>query len=290
MSTRHVACVAEGEYVKHAATMLHSVLTHEGRGTVHVHYLHGSDLRRRDHDKLERWLERQGAAATFHRIPDERCDELPTEGFTGRATWYRIFLPELLPGVERVLFLDADIIACDALDELWETDLEGAYLAAVTNVLPPEYADRPAAMGLASPDEYFNAGVLLMNLELMRRDECTAKLRAFGVERAAELVLRDQDALNAVLAGRRRPLHPRWNAMNIFRLPEAAVVFGADAIAEARRDPALRHFEGPDDNKPWHPACTHDDRERYFAHRRRTPWPRVRLEGPRRVPRWSFRA
>ncbi len=277
MSVRHVACVAEGEYVRHAAAMLHSVLAHERRGAVHVHYLHGDDLRPRDRATLGRWLDEQGAAATFHRIADERCAGLPTEGFTGRATWYRIFLPELLPGVERVLFLDADVIVCDALDELWATDLDGAYLAAVTNVLPPEYADRPAAMGLASADAYFNAGVLLLNLELMRREECTARLHAFGVEHAAELVLRDQDALNAVLAGRRRPLDPRWNAMNVLWWPLADAVFPPDVLERARRLPAIRHFEGPADNKPWHRACDRDRRELYFEHRAATPWPVGRL-------------
>lgn len=281
MTARHVACVAEGGYVRHAAAMLHSLLTHSPRGSVHVHYVHGDDLRRRDRAALERWLGGQGAAATFHRIPDERCAGLPTEGFTGRATWYRIFLPELLPDAERALFLDADAIVCDDLAELWATDLEGAYVAAVTNVLPPEYSDRPAALGLPSAGAYFNAGVLLLNLELMRRDGCTAAMHRFGVDHAAELVLRDQDALNAVLAHRRRPLHPRWNAMNFFRLPEAAAVFAPEALAEARRRPAIRHFEGPDDNKPWHRACRWEDRELYFAHRAQTPWPRVRREGPR---------
>ncbi len=287
MTARHVACVAEGEYVRHAAAMLHSVLAHSRGESVHVHWLHGSDLRGRDRAALERWLAAQGAAATFHPVPDERVAGLPTEGFTGRATWYRILLPELLPEVDRVLFLDADVVVCAALAELWETDLGGAYLGAVTNVLPPEYADRPAALGLASPELYFNAGVLLMDLALMRRDDCTARLHRFGVEHASELVLRDQDALNAVLAHRRAPLNPRWNVMNVFWWPLAETVFDPAVLERARARPAIRHFEGPDENKPWHPRCPWDGRELYLAHRRETPWPRVRVAGRRR---WRLRA
>ena len=67
------------------------------------------------------------------------------------------------------------------------------------------------------------------------------------------------------------------NAIVLF--PRAAEVLGADAVAEARRDPAIRHFEGPDFNKPWHLLCEHPMREVYFAHRRQTPWPRVIPEG-----------
>lgn len=281
MTPRHVACVVEGDYLPHTAAMLHSLLAHDRSGEVHVHYLHAPGFDQAALRKLGDWLAAQGAVVSFHEVPDERCVGLPTEGFTGKATWYRIFLPELLPDVDRVLFLDADVIVRDDLGELWELDLGDDHLAAVTNVFPPEYADRPAAIGLRSPDEYFNAGVLLMNLDAMRRDGCTEALYAYGVEHAGELVLRDQDALNAVLARRRRELHPRWNAMNMLRFPMADAVFGADAVAEARRAPKVRHFEGPADNKPWHRGCDRDDRELYFAHRRATPWPRVRLEGSR---------
>jgi len=188
-------------------------------------------------------------------------------------------------GEERVLFLDADVIVCDRLDGLWETDLRGAYLGAVTNVFEPEYAHRPAELGLRSVQDYFNAGVLLLDLDALGRDRCDRALYEYGVAHAGEeersLLFRDQDVLNAVLAGRRLPLDPRWNVMNIFRFDWADAVFGADAVAAARANPGIRHFEGPGDNKPWHRECVRDDRERYLEHRRATPWPRVRLEGPR---------
>jgi lipopolysaccharide biosynthesis glycosyltransferase len=282
MSEMHVACVVQGDYLPHCAAMLHSVLSHQSARGVHVHFLHGPDLAERPVDELGSWLRDAGADLTVHRVDDERCAGLPTVGFTGKATWYRIFLPDLLGETDRVLFLDADLIVCDDLAPLWTTDLSGAYLGAVTNVCEPEYLGRPAELGLAGPGEYFNAGVLLMDLDAMRRDQCARRLYEFGVEHADELVWRDQDALNVVLAGRRKRLHPRWNVMNIlwFRGWSDAV-FGAEAVDEALRSPGIRHFEGPADNKPWHWACARDRRELYFEHRKGTPWPRARLEGAR---------
>ena len=241
-----------------------------------MHLLHEPGFDPAGLARLEAWLTGLGAGLTLHEIEDERVAGLPTEGFTGKATWYRILLPELLPEVDRVLFLDGDVLVLDALDELWATDLDGVSVAAVTNVFPPMYAGRWREIGLATPDAYFNAGVLLMNLDALREQDAPARLRAYGTEHADTLVLRDQDALNAVLADRRLALHPRWNVMNIMRFEWADEVFGADVVAEARQRPAIRHFEGPDDNKPWHPACDRDDRDAYFAHRRATPWPRVR--------------
>jgi lipopolysaccharide biosynthesis glycosyltransferase len=276
----HVACAVEGDYVPHTAAMLDSVMVQANGSAVHVHYLHGGDVSTRDATRLERMLGERGASVEFIVVDDARVEGLPTHDFTRKATWYRLLLPELLAGVDRVLYLDADVIVVDDLRPLWTTDLTGHYLAAVTNVFPPAYLHRPAELGLAGPEVYFNAGVLLMNLAAMRADDCSERLVAYGVKHAPDLLWRDQDVLNVVLGERRLPLHPRWNCMNAILLFDwADEVFDAAALAEARANPAIRHFEGPDQNKPWHYGCEAAARELYMRHRRATPWPRLRPSG-----------
>jgi lipopolysaccharide biosynthesis glycosyltransferase len=212
-------------------------------------------------------------------VDDRRCEGLPTEGFTKKATWYRIFLPDLLPDIDRVLSLDVDVIVVDALADLWATDLGGAYLGAVTNVLAPMYMGRPAELGL-DPGAYFNAGVMLLDLAGMRADDCSESIRRYAVDNAPDLVLRDQDALNFVLAGRRHALDPRWNSMNaLLHYPWAHYVFTPEQIEEARTAPAIRHFEGPDSNKPWHYLGDAEAQALYDTHRRQTPWPDYRQDG-----------
>jgi lipopolysaccharide biosynthesis glycosyltransferase len=287
-----IACAAEGRYLAHSAAMLHSVLAGgSARGAV-VHYLHDPALPERRRRDLAGMVEGLGASIDFLPIPDQRLAGLPTRGFTRKATWYRIFLPELLPDVDRILYLDSDLIALADLRPLWETDVDDLYLAAATNVLEPHYADRLREAGF-DPRSYFNAGVMLLNLDLMRRDGCSAALRAYGVEHEGDLVLRDQDALNAVLGGRRLALHPRWNCMNAyFVFPWSVDAFGAERLAEALADPAIRHFEGPGSNKPWHYLGDREGRRAYDAHRRQTPWPRYWPAGvsPRNVGRRLERA
>ena len=281
MTTLDVACAAEGQaYVAHSAAMLHSLLAAHPDRQVRIHYMHGPDIGEREERKLAGMVEREGGEISFLRIPDDRLDGLPTVGFTRKATWYRIFLPELRPEIDRVLYLDSDLLVLDSLAPLWEIDLTGNWVAAVTNVFQHNHVHRAAQLGLAGPEVYFNAGVLMLNMEEMRRDGCTEALRSFGVENAPRLAWRDQDAMNVVLGSRRLALHPRWNCMNsILLFPQAADVFGADAVREAREHPAIRHFEGPSANKPWHLLCERDLRELYLEHRRATPWPRVRREG-----------
>ena len=280
MTVLDVACAADEPYAAHSAAMLHSVIANRGTSEVRVHYLHGPGFPERSAELIREMVEAGGASISFRSIPDERIAGLPEMEFVTRAMWYRIFLPELLPEVGRVLYLDVDTIALDSLEPLWEIDLAGSYVAAVTNVFyMPSHAQRPAELGI-EPTDYFNSGVVLMNLELMRRDDSAWALFDYAVGHAAELAWPDQDALNVVLGGRRVPLHPRWNCMNsVLLFPWAVDVFGADAVAEARARPAIRHFEGPTINKPWRYGCESPMREVYFEHRRQTPWPRARIEG-----------
>jgi lipopolysaccharide biosynthesis glycosyltransferase len=197
-----------------------------------------------------------------------------------RAMWFRILLPELLPDVDRVLYLDVDTIVTAPLTPLWETDISGHNLAAVTNVVEPWRGNRAADLGLPGPESYFNSGVLLLNLAELRATDAIRQLRECVAQRGDELIWPDQDALNLVLGDRRLALHPRWNCMNIFFwLPEAKEMFGEEVLADAMAHPGIRHFEGPSVNKPWHVGCEAAGRELYFAHRRAGPWPRVRRIG-----------
>lgn len=289
MTRLDVACAAEGSrYVAHSAAMIHSLLAHHREHDLHVHYLHGPDYPRRARERIGEWVAREGASIEFTEIPDEDLDGLPTKGFTRKATWYRIFLPQLRPDVDRMLYLDSDLIVTDTLAPLWDLDLTGHWLAAVTNVFQHNHTHRPAELGLAGVHVYFNAGVLLMNLEEMRRNECTARLLEYAREDPERIAWRDQDALNVVLGERRLPLHPRWNLMNAFFVFDYAdEAFPPGQLAEAKADPAIRHFEGPEQNKPWHYLCERELRDLYAEHRRATPWPRFRPEGvtPRNVVR-----
>jgi len=284
MTALDVACAADEAYAPHSAAMLHSVVGQRGEGELRIHYLHGPSFPDRSADLIRGMVEAGGGSISFLEIPDDRIAGLPEMDFVTSAMWYRIFLPELLPDVDRVLYLDVDVIALDSLEPLWEIDLAGSYVGAVTNVFyMRNHAQRASQLGI-EPTDYFNSGVVLMNLELMRRDDSSRALFDYATGHAAELAWPDQDALNVVLGKRRVALHPRWNCMNsVLQFPWAGDVLGADAVEEARARPAIRHFEGPTINKPWHAGSESAMRNTYFEHRRQTPWPEVEMEGARPV-------
>ena len=281
MTELHLACAAEGEaYAAHSAAMLHSVLENAGGLDVRVHYLHSPRFRAEWRDKLAAVAPR----IEFHEIDDERVAALPSQALFTQAMWYRIFLPQLLPTEPRALYLDVDTLAVDSLVPLWETEVGDDWLGAVTNVLQHNHRHRPGELGLPGPEVYFNSGVLLLNLDAWRRDGCTQRLHDFAVDNAETIDWPDQDALNVVLGERRTRLHPRWNTMNsIVQWESAKEVLPPEQVEEARRNPGIRHFEGPAQNKPWHYGSSRQAQALYARHRRATPWPEVRLEG--RTPR-----
>lgn len=258
--------------------MLHSLLTTHPRGTFAITLLHGGDLAERRLARVERMVNDLGGELRVIEVPDERVEGFEVIGFTRKATWYRLFLPELLPQADRLLYLDADLLVVDDLRPLWSLPLDDQYLAAATNVIEPHFSGRMPELGI-EPEDYFNAGVLMLNLDLMRADDCSTRMVEVARKGGAFLFWRDQDVLNLVLRERRHRLHPRFNCMNILRSGLAESVHGEQAVQEALAQPAIRHFEGPEANKPWHVLTDPADRRAYAAHRRETPWPRYVPEG-----------
>jgi lipopolysaccharide biosynthesis glycosyltransferase len=291
-----LACAADANYVPHSAVMMRSALELHGE-RLRVHFLPGPDVGPRDRRLLSEMVEAGGGSIGFLEVDPSRIDGLATMGYISATMWNRIFLPELLPELDRVLYLDADTIIMDSLEPLWELDLADKLVGAVTNVFQRFVPDRREQFEIERSDPpYFNSGVLLFNLDLMRSTGATEELLAYAYAHRDVKGWPDQDALNHVMGPRRLALDPRWNVMNSFEVyPWSEDVFGAEALARAREHPAIRHFEGPSINKPWHLLCERDTRAVYRVYRRQTPWPRYLPDGltpanlvrrvSRRIPR-----
>lgn len=280
MDTLHLACATDANYAPHAAAMLASVMAQGDPRRWQFHVLHGPQLDAVSIARLRAPIEARGPAIRFHCIDDTRVAGLPRMDRIGSEMWYRIFLPELLPDAARVLYVDCDVLAADDLAPLIGSDLHGAALGAVRNVFDRGMEQRAFALGLASPRDYFNSGVLLFDLDAWRREALAARVLAIARARAAELLWPDQDALNLALAGRWHALAPRWNAMNsLYYFDLLGGAFSAAEQAAAVQSPGIVHFEGPGFCKPWHYLCKHPQREAYLRHRAATAWPTVQLDG-----------
>lgn len=278
--TLHLACAADGRYLPHCAAMLASVFALHDSANVHVHFMHSPTMSAVPLKQLSDWITAQGAHPDFIAIPDAAIADLPRMERIPQIMWYRVLLPDLLPQLDRVLYLDADILAISSLKNLWDTLLHQQWVAAVDNVLEPHLRERPHQLGLAHENDYFNSGVLLFNLAQMRADGCTARILALARNPESHFLWPDQDALNVALSSKRARLHPRWNCQNtLFFYEHGQHTFGQQTVEEAIKNPGLVHFEGPEFTKPWHYLCTHPYQHHYWRCRTQTPWPDKKLDG-----------
>jgi lipopolysaccharide biosynthesis glycosyltransferase len=269
-----VALALDSNYIAPAAVVIRSCLLQHDRGEVRFEVIHDGSLSN-DHIRLLNEMVAEGGSEIQVRRIDERLLRgLPLIGRFGPIVWSRLFLPELLGDTPRALYLDCDVLVLERLDALWQIDLGTSLVAAVANVVEPGARDHVARIGVGYPGGFFNSGVLLFDLDHMRRAGSTDRLVQFAVDYGEKLVWPDQDTLNVVFDGRWHSLHPRWNAQNsLWSWRAWAIeVFGEQQVEEAVRDPAIRHFEGPSVAKPWHYLCPMPHRESYRRTLAQTPW------------------
>lgn len=274
----HIACAADAKYLPHAAAMLVSVLRRHPN--TQVHFLHGEELPQAELAPLVEMVEGLGGVWHSHYIPAEWVAGLPRMQRIPAIMWYRVYLAEILPDVDRILYMDCDTLLMDDLTSLWRTDLSSAYLGAVNNVLDNDMNSWPQELGLPADQHYFNSGVLLLNLQAMRADDMSRRIITYGREKADQLKWPDQDALNYLLGHRRVELDPRWNCQNsLYYYPHSRNFFDKKKLVAAIQQPGIVHFEGGQIVKPWHYLSKHPSRKYYFACRSQTPWPDVSITG-----------
>ena len=145
-------------------------------------------------------------------------DKLYTRDYYSKTTYFRLFIPNLYPQYDKVLYLDSDIVILDDIAKLYDTDLGDDLVAgAPDDVIQfhpvfQTYAEK--VVGVADYHRYFNAGVLLMNLHQLRRFKFQEKF-VYLLDKIKFSVAQDQDYLNRLCKGRVKLVDRVWNRMPI---------------------------------------------------------------------------
>lgn len=234
-------------YFVQAATTLRSVLDASPDGQFRVVCMLTEEIPQRMQDELMRL---GGGRLALEYIPMKgRLQGVYIDPRYTEAASLRLLLPELIPELDKILYLDCDIIVRQNLAKLWnETDLGDNYLAAVYEAAIEGQAERFRALG-CDPAKYFNSGFLLMNLAQMRSEKVSERL--LEACRVPYLEFPDQDALNQVCQGRVLPLSPLYNSIRTFFIPQYKPDFVrqyGEGLWEQVQKEATIHYTG---GKPW---------------------------------------
>ena len=270
-----VACT-DHRFVMPTGTMIYSVcFNHDTDIAFHI-VIDGSVTEADKKELAETVAAFPGKTLTFHVFEPEKISvDLPMGMYRPdltKATYYRLWLTELLPTeVDKVLYLDGDIIVRGSLRPLWDIDLTGYAVAAV-----PDMSERVMdyeRLGYAPELGYFNAGVLLVNLDYWRRNSVMRDFMYMLMHRPEDLHCHDQDVLNYCFREAKLHLPIKYNVQDGYLYELAYYDFRKykQQVIEARQSPVIIHYTHA---KPWWTYSRHEHpwRNSFFAYREHTVW------------------
>lgn len=187
------------------------------------------------------------------------------------ATYNRLFLPELLPNYERILYMDCDTLCLRDISPLFHMPLGDNYIAACRDMSYDTIPRIQATSECGRFTPYVNCGILLMNLAAMRRDGIQEKLVACAAEKNHPL--HDQTVLNIICQGRIALLPEEWNfCLHNWAHSPILLSPARKRCAEhiRRKSYAILHFCSP--RKPWHGDSLSPLAPLWWDTARRTPF------------------
>lgn len=259
-----VACATDQNYVEMTGVMLRSVIDRGEIPAAKILVL-GRYLSDRDEQNLRACV--SGSEIQFIDIaePLKSLSSLP-ERIWPHTTYGRLFAPDLISDVGRMLYLDSDTIVNRSLRELLDFSMQGHAIAAV-----PDGTREVAHLPRDPTIEGFNAGVLLFDLDEWRRRGLSKKILRWPFDNLAIMKYNDMDALNGVIGGNYAHLGPGYNLQSERGGRRNAIPF---------EEAYIIHFTG--ETKPNMKECKHPAREIFLDSRSRTPWANVELHAKKR--------
>ena len=205
-------------YYMPALVLLKSLLVNnQWCGEIRIYVLY-SDLKPGEIRRFSQVAEESGIAkAIFLPVGTDTFKDAPLHlKWISRETYYRLLAQEMLPeSVERVLYLDVDMIVMGSLEEFYHQDFEGKLLVACNRYgLGGTDPKRLEQLTLARDTIYFNAGALLYDLAGQRQQIDPNILYEYPVLFYQQLKYGDQDVLNAVFYGLTK--FADWRVYNCF--------------------------------------------------------------------------
>ena len=203
---------------------------------------------------VRNWCEAAGYGYYPVQVEKQLFQDAPASSRYPVEMYYRLLAPQLLPqDVDRILYLDPDTLVINPVAGFWQTDLKGNLFAAAAHTGKTEFANGVNRIRLGVEHDYYNSGVLLMDLALGRKEILPEEIFRYVDEHRIELVLPDQDLLNAMYGQRILPVDDAlWNydARNYNNyMVRSSGQYNSKWVMEHT---AILHFCGK--AKPWKPG------------------------------------
>lgn len=258
MNEINIALASDNNYAQHLGITIISILENSGNPeNVNFHILENG-INQENIENIKSIAKKYNCKLSFYKIDQSQTQNFPEIDYLTKAAYLRLFLPNIIPQeINKILYLDCDLVVLKDIRYLYEIDLKNKPLAAVKDVKSQEIIRIYFYHGLKS---YFNSGVMLIDLGVWRKQNVTEKSIEFINKHAKELTTADQDVLNCLFKD-------DW-----LELPK---IYNTDPKHEAAnslpaKDTAILHYS--DKIKPWSYLYFGKNKKYYFKYLALSPW------------------
>ena len=273
----NILCATDDNYAPYCGVMLTSLLENNKQYNIDI-YILASDISSINRRRFEILEDCYDCSIVFLTPDKELLKNCPIKDgdHVSMATYYRIICDSLLPAsVEKILYLDCDIIVNTDILELYHMDMGGSVVAACIDSYNTVHRQR-----LGLEDRYFCAGVMLFDLYKFREGDFGQKCLDAINENPDKFLYHDQDAFNLVLNKHVAFISPKWNMMSAFLRRDKADMHMSETFkAEIEQtlltesDKLIVHYEYLP--KPWQKwvMMPHPFTKLWYHYRSISPWP-----------------
>lgn len=255
----NIALSTDDNYAKYAGVVIASILYNNKGEDINFYILDGG-ISEENKQKINNLKSINDCNIEFIKIDNELFmdyKKIKTHKYINIATFYRLKLGSLLPDIDKVLYLDCDVVVNSNIRELYDTDIQNYYAAGVKDIACQTHNKKPE---LAYDSIYVNAGMLLFNLDKIRKDDVETLYLEYTQNNFDKIFIGDQQIINVVLQGHIKQVPDEWNLQSSNFINRSIY----------QREPKLIHYIGR--QKPWLFASINYYKPIYYKYLQMTDW------------------
>lgn len=268
----HIACCSNEKLAPIFGVVVTSIGINVTSDDVTIHLLHNS-LKPRTVKRLQKIADKYKVELDFKQIETDilkDCYFDKSKHYGDIMMFARLLLSSVLPDLDKIIYLDCDIVVLKDLQSLWNFDVSDVAVA-----MAPDFTlkDKSTLNRLGITTGYYlNSGVILMNLDYWRKHDVQNRIFSYILEKGDKLIYNDQDALNSILQNEHEELHIKYNFSYYYfhRLIGVLYKEKIHEIIEARDNPIIFHYFGP--LKPWSLGAYLPGKELFIKYQKLSGW------------------
>ena len=267
---------SDNNYAQHTAVAMASVLVNTKVPQKIQFYLIDDEIQQKNKEKVTKTVQNLGGNIEFIKIKNSKLEDCYVSGELSRASYFRLDIANILgESIEKIIYLDCDLLVYDDIEKMWQLDMGGKPVAATCDLGIMASArvrkQKNKFIGLPFDAPYFNAGVLMMDLKKWRDGNYAEAIIALATQN--KYPNHDQDALNKFFMNNWQEIPLRWDVIppvfNLFLKIVTKPDLRKKAI-EAKLNPAIFHYAGG--YKPWEYEIHNGFNEKYYEYLKLTEY------------------